>query len=284
MEWVSLDRYKGLYLFNSYGEVKCLPKKGNHYTESISRGSINLDGYYIMTMVNVDGIIKQEKIHRVIAEIFIPNPLDLPQVNHKNTIKTDNRVANLEWNTDLQNKKHAYENGLMKFGENFTPSVLTNVQALEIFNSPENQYDLAKKFSITQSTVSAIKTGKTWFHITGKNIPSVKKRLSKEDILIISKSIEYPETLADKYNVTKETIYNIRNGRSYSKTTGINHLDRVYTDETIVMEIFKSSLPIKELCRKFKFSESFIRGIKLGHRWSDITGLKYNKNKNEGII
>jgi hypothetical protein len=57
---------------------------------------------------------KNMYLHRIISIYFIPNPNNLPQVNHKNGIKDDNRLDNLEWCTNATNIQHAYDNGLIK--------------------------------------------------------------------------------------------------------------------------------------------------------------------------
>jgi hypothetical protein len=69
-------------------------------------------GYLRVTIDNKDILL-----HRLLSECFIPNPLNKPQVNHKNGIKTDIRLDNLEWCTSSENRKHAYHTGLCVMNE-----------------------------------------------------------------------------------------------------------------------------------------------------------------------
>lgn len=65
------------------------------------------------------GIRTMERVHRLVARAFLPNPNNLPQVNHKDGVKENNSVDNLEWCTNEHNLRHAAENGLQThpFGE-----------------------------------------------------------------------------------------------------------------------------------------------------------------------
>ena len=110
-----------------------------------------------------------KKVHRLVAEKFIPNPENKPCVNHINGDKTDNRVENLEWVTRSENMQHAYDNGLMndRNGENNPASKLSRKDIQTIFYLKGlgwRQVDIAKEVNTTQSRISDILNKKAWIY------------------------------------------------------------------------------------------------------------------------
>ena len=74
---------------------------------------VDKDGYQVIHLY-LNGNRQCKRVHRVVADAFIDNPLNKPEVNHINGNKLDNRVENLEWNTSLENVRHAWANNLIK--------------------------------------------------------------------------------------------------------------------------------------------------------------------------
>lgn len=99
----NIDDYDGYYISN-LGNVKSLIGK----TERILKTG-NKHGYLHVILCNRDGH-KNFKVHRLVAIYFLPNTENKPSVNHKNGIKTDNRVENLEWCNQQENIIHYISN------------------------------------------------------------------------------------------------------------------------------------------------------------------------------
>ena len=130
------------------------------------------DGYLMIGVWN-NNQRKGIYVHRLVAQIFIPNPDSKPEVNHKNGIKNDNRVENLEWVTNKENVDHAILNGLNNcIGEKHGMAKLTEEKVLQIRQlysqrkyNKTNQTKLAEMYGMTQTQISYIINKKTWKHI-----------------------------------------------------------------------------------------------------------------------
>ena len=121
----------------------------------------NGHGYMNVNLHAEDGQ-KTKYIHNLMAEHFIPNPENKPQVNHKNGIKDDNRLSNLEWSTAQENIDHAWETGLFVSGVDNPRSKLNKSQVLKIREMIDNgvvQRRIAEKFNVCPQTITNIKQG-----------------------------------------------------------------------------------------------------------------------------
>lgn len=138
-EWKVIDGTDGMYEVSNTGKVR-----SNNYlnTGRTQELKLNYDGWgYLRVRIIRNGRRKTHKVHRLVAEAFVPNPNNLPQVNHLDGVHDNNMASNLEWCTASHNVKHAYDNGLKEKNresarkrgkEELTPILLERVDKMKM--------------------------------------------------------------------------------------------------------------------------------------------------------
>jgi len=180
--WKDIPNYEGLYQASNFGRIKGLDRmlkfndkgKMKLWKGKILTGTTYICGYDYKILCK-EGKTKLCAVSRLVASSFHPNPLNLPQVNHKDENIKNNRADNLEWCTHLYNNRYGTR-GLRisitltgrkgKQGEDQAGSKLKNEQVIEIFYSKLSLKTLADKYDVTKTTISYIKKKKCWKHLT----------------------------------------------------------------------------------------------------------------------
>lgn len=103
-----------------------------------------------------DGKKYYRRVHRLVAQTFIDNPCNYPQVNHINGIKTDNRVENLEWTTNSKNTLHGYQNNLYKHPKYTFVIDVYKKDSKEFLGEFESIRSMSEKLNINRKTVTSI--------------------------------------------------------------------------------------------------------------------------------
>ena len=174
-QWKEVSGYEGYYEVSNLGRVRTIERivQGKLAPMRMKpiylKCGLNSNGYPAVEFCK-NGKQKKYSVHRLVAEAFIPKIEGKNLINHKNGIKTDNRVENLEWCTSQENIRHAFDSGLKVGvnGERHGQSKLTVTQVHELRSMIESglsQRKIAKHFGITQAAVSLINKGKNWNHI-----------------------------------------------------------------------------------------------------------------------
>lgn len=110
--WKDIKNYEGFYQVSNLGRVRSLERisvQKHRVKERVLASTLDTYGYCLVTLRR-DGKRKTHKVHRLVAEAFLSNPDNLPQINHKDECKTNNKVSNLEFCSPAYNTNYGNRN------------------------------------------------------------------------------------------------------------------------------------------------------------------------------
>lgn len=187
--WKDIQGYEGIYQVSNLGRVKSLPRENRYYNpwagkecvrnykERIMKLKKNRGGYHVAHLRDEENNKEGwPTVHRLVATAFIENREQKPTINHKDGVKTNNFVENLEWATCSENTQHAYDMGLAKSvvaqyakkGSEHPHSKLKESDILEIRQKRKEGMTLvaiAAEYGVYFSSIHKICKGESWTHI-----------------------------------------------------------------------------------------------------------------------
>jgi hypothetical protein len=164
--WKDIPGWKGVYQISDHGRVKSF----RWNKEKILKIQSDRLGYQFIMLHVSAGVRDRRLIHRIVAQAFLSNPENKPEVNHKDLNKSNNHISNLEWNTRSENIRHSIENG-----HHYIPKGVEQPKAkindeiardikLELRNG-KMPLEISKTLNVPYCIVKDIKRGKTWRHV-----------------------------------------------------------------------------------------------------------------------
>lgn len=176
--WIDIIGHEALYQISTKGKLRSLDRIVKHPN---GKSNFPIKGRFLNPSITPNGYFRYsiskehkrtyESVHRAVAIHFIPNPENKPFVNHKNGIKTDNRVENLEWCTAKENSAHAISTGLFvhQKGEQKSQSILNEDAVLEIRSiNPkdiEAKIRLQQKYGVGRTAINDVISRRRWKHV-----------------------------------------------------------------------------------------------------------------------
>ena len=164
MVYVDFVSSKPIYINNEKSDYEIFSNGDvwSNKSHCFMKGGKDKNGYHIISL-SMNGKKYTRKIHRLVAIAFIENPLNLPEVNHKNGNKWNNDISNLEWVSSADNTYHAMENKLRN-------STLNKKLVVQICKEVEkgnlSLKEIANKYNVKRSSVIKILNKQNWCSIS----------------------------------------------------------------------------------------------------------------------
>lgn len=214
--WKEIKGYEGLYQVSNLGRIKSLPKHiGNRYfsKEKIMKPQL-INGNRLQVRLSREGTVKNFRVHRLVAENFIKNPYNLPQVNHIDENPQNNNVNNLEWCDAKYNSN--YGTRIKRISEKHKKRIISldNSGKIEYYDSTTEaqQKNNVSRSSIIKCCKQKQKTslGLRWFYLEDyiKILIDERDKIKQEydrDTHILQNQLD----LANAKNIEKDKIIDL---------------------------------------------------------------------------
>lgn len=173
-KWKDIKGFEGFYQISNLGRVKSLRggRGSTNQHEKIRATSLTKDGY-VKVRLMYQGKDKTMRVHRLVAEAFLPKPELKDTINHIDGNKQNNAVSNLEWADRTEQMEHAYSLGLKtaRKGSSNANAKLTDDQVREIrrvyvpYSRDFGTVALAKKYGVTNRVIGLVVNGKAYKNV-----------------------------------------------------------------------------------------------------------------------
>ena len=220
-KWKDIKEFEGLYQISDKGNVKSLERyivmkngKSRFYPEKILKHGKNNRGYHKVELYTLDSKKTTHLIARLVAEAFIENPNNLPEVNHKDENKKNNFINNLEWCTEIYNSNYGTKGQRISDKNSLTTYQYSlNGELITIYKSTLEAQRITgfDRVSIQQCCTNSLKTsnGFVWSY----------KELSQEEVINIVKSKKWD-------NKPKEILQIDNNGIVINQYSSLHDIKR----------------------------------------------------------
>lgn len=181
----------------------------------------NRDGYWTVNLRR-DGKYFHLRVNRLVAQTFIPNPKNLPVVNHIDHDRGNNNVSNLEWVTHSENQNKSIENNWMAGKKRSKLNVEQVKLICEMIQDGYRNKEIREKLNVTQDEVIGIRTGKTWREIS-KEYKLIRHRrgISEDSVRWICRKlreglkVSEVVRLASSESITRSVVTKIKNKKTF---------------------------------------------------------------------
>jgi DNA-binding CsgD family transcriptional regulator len=201
------------------------------------------NGYSYVSVYLGNGKSKSCRVHRLVAETYIPNPENFKEIDHIDCDKTNNSVCNLEWVDSKENKRRAIENGLYDniFGGNHYNNKHDENTIIEICKKLESgatNSEIVSEFGISKDVVAHIKCGNIWRHISSQyDIQKTNKpRKTLDEVHEVCKMIVSglnDKEISDILDIKPTEISRIRRKKTHKKISDGYWVQRLSNEELV---------------------------------------------------